>query len=236
MRLGDSVALTDVEARLHFVSWYNQPGFSETNAHGFENTTFSLDLDDDPIAEGCHLGPCFSLNLNLDRLEQRQLGGLRDIALEFWTMCSSVCGLCSGLGDVASVTETLLGRYYSSSVAINWLQFQRNLASLLWIQSGDKRSRMARGVFWCNVFGQEMLQELGGDEFLEAYRATEDRRDSRLVHVLPDDSAVLLLSRSPTDLRYPFNDMLPSVLERAAWLYEQLASRRMMCGWSSSEG
>ena len=199
-------------------------------AYGFKEELWTLDFDADSIVEGRHVKPYLRMDFNLDRLDQRQEEGLPDAVRRFAEASAATGLLCSGFGDAADVSETACGVHYSGS-GVGWVRFQRQLRRLLWVRAGEDRHHKARGVFWANLFGPAMLKKMGGAEkFVREYKALEDRRDHELSTIYPDGSVLVLLSSHVKDMRYPYVALLPSTLERAAWLYERLSHAGLMCG------
>jgi len=142
-----------------------------------------------------------------------------------------------GLIDCGDRNEIAFGRHYSSALQA-CVRLPRKIEKHLWIIAGRDQVRYARGVFWGNLFGLDMVKRLGGaDSLIEGFvHATtdshnRDRERAELTAKFDDGSVLLKLSPEVSPLYgFPGAALLDGTVERGAWLYRKLAEARLLIG------
>jgi hypothetical protein len=168
------------------------------------------------------------MGVNLDRLSVRQLKLLPQLARAFGEQVAQTHLLASGFYDISDVRQTMLGRHFDGSI-ISSCDFQRRLNMQLQVRQQNNQGYSAGGVFWGNLLGLQMMEALGSETFLEEYSGCAPET-SGLSTEYEDGSALLLLTEDIRKMMYPHASLGDTVLDRAAWLYEELAGRGLMYG------
>ncbi len=190
---------------------------------------WQLQYDESMISHVEH-GPCLSLHFGLTFLKKEQIAALRNVVHKFMSAVVATACCTYALVDDGDVAETGRGWYYSL-VNQSHINLQRQISRHVWTRSGPDRCYKARGVYWGNLLGPQMVSELGDvEKFVAEYAEMDNPRDNDLIQQYEDGSMLVLISADPADVYRPYVRMGWPMLDRAAWLYRRLAAARLLCG------
>ncbi len=198
--------------------------------YGFVECYWVIEYDSDPVSHGEHMGPCLRIDINLDRLGVVRESKIWNTVERLATIASLQEEFTNGFCDVADVYDTAMGVHYSAT-SIGSVRFQRQLEREIWAQSGDDRCHKFRGIFWGNLLGPRTVERLGGAKRLAKELPRGPVEDvSGLVRELPGGSVLFMLCKDIQEMRFPVQGLMPTTLERGAWLFEELLKVGLVCG------
>ena len=184
--------------------------------------------DEAPISHG-HPAPAYCVwSWCLNCLSELQLTRLATNVIPYFVDACQNWNCQYALIEAGRASDTRWGRVHclSDSTATNFSR--RVLVTIL------NRRRVgdlcARGVFWANWFGAAMCARLGGAaQLVDQFGQWDDGKDHDLGSVF-GESALLRLTRDVRALLPPFVEIVPTTLERAAWLHHRLTHANLLPG------
>ena len=196
----------------------------ESRRIGPKEFAWLLYWEPDPVASGMHFESCLGIHFGLPFLAEKQLQILSAVIAELSVRLGDMGKPCHGLIDVGVVEETGRGNLYQS-IEPGYVSYERRVRRLVWLRLGKRRRHTLRGVFWGQFLSAPMVRRLGNrDRFVAEYGELEDPGDRNLIDILANGSMFIRLSSSITTVRRPFAELMPSTLERAAWLHERFTA------------
>jgi hypothetical protein len=205
------------------------PSANRYQEFGIRESIVCLDYYDYQVSHGTRLGPSFCITVNLDWLDNDQQCLLNREVARFANLLTETPGFCYGFCEIADVRETVLGTFYSTAFS-NLPNFQRRLARVVWEKEGGLRARKARGVYWGNILSADMLNDIGGVEWLAEFASIDNPRKELLCHELANGAYLVLICSDMGELRDRSLTTWKGTYERAAVLYRRLFSVGLLCG------
>jgi hypothetical protein len=209
-----------------------------------EKDLVTIDFHEHPPQDGPDAPACLRVGISLEGRAPKYLPPVREmyaaikalrpfvrLVKEFGELLSKTGVFAFGHGDICDISQTMMGRHFGEA-SNRVCDFQRQLRRWLWIRTGADRVRKVRGVYWANLFGPEMMERLGGQQFIVEYgrlRATA----GELCTKYPDGSVLALITEKVEPMMAPQSSLDEAILNRAAWLHERLAGCGLMPGWPS---
>ena len=196
----------------------------ESRRMGPREFAWEVEWEPKPVASGIAFEPYLGVSWGLTFLAEKQIQMLSPLVKKFGLMLGDLGNPYHGLIDVGITEETGYGNLYQS-IEPGYVSYERRVRRLVWLRSGKRRRHTLRGVFWGQLLSAPMVRRLGDrDRFVAEYADLEDPADRNLIDILANGSMFIRLSSSITTVRRPFAELLPSTLERAAWLYERFTA------------
>lgn len=187
---------------------------------GSMEVLWQLCWDEEPVAAGLTLEPDLLVSLGLPFVNPERKDSISAFPETLTAAVVRHAQIYHGLVDVGTPEFTGRGTLYEATEP-GWMPFGPRMYRAAWIQSQEQRKHRLRGVFWAQVLSSELVQMVGGQSFLEGYRAFKPAGERDLVTVYADGSAMIRVSESPLDVCRPYIALTPNLLERGAWLYER---------------
>jgi hypothetical protein len=226
LRLGQAIMMDVEPSRIDALVAYG-PAPRARRFKGIYETLWDLTFEREQVWVGLKHGPVLRLGINLEQISPELLPRLTQVAIDFSALVAGFNSFTYGLCDVGDYRDTVLGMMYGGAWHAS-ANFRSQLRRMVWTRAGDDRIHQARDVFWGNILGTQILKKLGGTAWLERYKKVSPAEE-QLVHPFAHGT-LILISGHVKHVRYgPASPSLPT-LERASYLYKELAKARLLCG------
>lgn len=139
-----------------------------------------------------------------------------------------------GLIDLSHADDCYGGAAYDDSSWVGNIPLHRCFEHVKWLYTRSQRSDQARGVYWGNYFGAEILDRLGGrgpflTRFRQQARYADDRPSARIWEF--DNGVLVTLCLDPLDCK-PGQPLDGWATQNMHWLMLELGSQGVLNPWS----
>jgi hypothetical protein len=175
-----------------------------------EAPAWQIDCSLDPIIKrSVSVAPALLIILHLQRLSKKCMRRLWSDCLTWVRAAAELAPVRYGLIDVADVSETACGLYYSG-MSMGYVTTLRQQIENAWLRNIAEGHFLASGVYWGNILGPELLQGLErGGEFATVRRLLGSHRDS-VYERLPHDALLIIPDKNLENYVFPFSGLLLS--------------------------
>ncbi|HRX83840.1 MAG TPA: hypothetical protein P5572_02340 [Phycisphaerae bacterium] len=226
LRLGETLVV-DVDAACIESLCAYAPAPRARRFPGYYEAMWDITFEPNQVYLGLEHGPVLRVGISLEQIKPDVVARLAEVAVEFAALVAECDTFTCGFCDVGDYRDTVLGRMYGGAWQAS-ANFRSQLRRMVWTRAGDERLHLARDVFWGNIFGTRMLEKLGGAEWLQRYEAIGPG-DERLVYPFAHGT-LLLIADHVKHVRYGPASPSMWTLQRASYLYAELARARLLCG------
>lgn len=193
---------------------------------GWENLArqlWHIEVDAAPVNWGRPLPSFINVTLNTTKFNTDCVGAITPALMQFFAAASECGSPSSGFVDVSGLLETVGGFHYSARGQES--SFVRKVMRRVWA-SRTNCGHCFETVHWCHLLSSEMLDALGGEEFLAAYSALVKRVENVIVR-FPRGYVALVLSDDLEEFINP-QLLMPLTVDRAAWLHDRLREAQLL--------